>query len=756
MQIALLMRDNLVLDPKACKLPFRLFSDRLATLFTMSVKISDFGKKVGMSPAELKKKLKELGFEVKPQARVIDEETAKLVEDRLQKIPAEQAVPAHAAEEMPEEKDTVKVYEEFIEKELDKEIIKSQRKMTAGKDATSKPAVAKIKKILPESAPPASKVVISPTGEIEIPEAITVKEFSEKTGLNPVKVIGELMKNGIRANINQSIDFETASIIADDFGIKLKRKRSAALAEDISMGNLEMLLQEKDERDLVVRPPIVTVMGHVDHGKTKLLDAIRETDIVSTEAGGITQHIGAYQIEKNGRKITFIDTPGHEAFTAMRARGAKLTDIVILVVAADEGVKPQTVEALDHAKEASVNIIVAINKIDKEDINIDRVKAQLAELSLQPEDWGGKTPMIPVSAMTGEGIPMLLEMILLVADVENLRANPNRPAVATVLEAHLDKNLGPLASVIVNTGTLRLHDAMVVGEIYGRVKTMKNHLGENTEVAPPATPVRISGLESTPRAGDIIQVVANLEEASRKAEQIGLLRTGSGANAAAQGLEQIMSAIQAGKLKILKVIVKADSLGSLEAIKLSLSQVKKDEVSIKIIHSGVGSITESDVMMAAASAGIVVGFNTIANSYVQNTAARCGVQIFVYQIIYKLIEDLKKILSGLMEPEVTQVTLGRADVRAIFLTEKKSMIVGCRIISGHVENKSRLRVFRKEEGEEKQVGEGFIESLKKNNDVVHQIAEGNECGIKFVGNVKLQEGDVLESWKEERKNRMIT
>ena len=649
----------------------------------------------------------------------------------------------------PIKSDTAKLYDEVMEKELDKEIIKSQRKMTAGKDA--KPASSKPKKPVQEKLPEKIIAKIQPGDEVEIPEAITVKEFAEKTGLSPVKVIGELMKNGILANINQTIDFETASIIADDFKIKLKRKRTAAAIEDISMGNLETLIKEADEKDLVHRSPIVTVMGHVDHGKTKLLDAIRETDVVSGEAGGITQHIGAYQVEKNGRKITFIDTPGHEAFASMRARGSKITDIVILVVAADEGVKPQTVEALNHAKEAEVPIIVAINKIDKEDINIDRVKAQLAELGLQPEDWGGKTIMAPVSAMTGEGIPMLLEMILLVADMENLKANPNRPAVCTILEAHLDKSLGPVATILVNTGTLRISDSIVVGDICGRVKIMKNYAGVPIKEAFPSMPVRIAGLEGAPHTGEIVQVVGSMEEARRKADEVKTMRDLMSAKSPVGNIEKIMSAIQSGKLKTLKIVVKADTFGSLEAIKQTLSQVKHEDVSIKIIHSGVGNISESDVMMAGASEGLVIGFNTIANLHVKNVAEKTGVQIFTYQIIYKLLDDLKKILSGMLEPEILEVTLGRAEVKQIFMTERKSMIIGCRILSGKIENKSHLRIFRGEA----HVGDGFLASLKRINDVVHSINEGNECGMKFDGEFKLEPGDILESWKEERKARIV-
>lgn len=708
----------------------------------MTVKLSDLSKKTGLSAAELKEKLRSLGMPLKPLARSVDDAAAETLENAL-KIPDERVLDLEAGANH----DTAHIYDYAMEKELDKEIIKSQRKMTAGKDTgkTKKPAGKPV--VTPPPLPPAPR---QPGSDVEIPDVITVKEFSEKTGLSPIKVIGELMKNGITANINQSLDFETATIIADDFGIKLKRKRAGATAEDISMGNLEMLLKEDDERDLSIRAPIVTIMGHVDHGKTSLLDAIRETDVAKTEAGGITQHIGAYQVEKNGRKITFIDTPGHEAFTAMRARGAKITDIVILVVAADEGVKPQTIEALNHAKEAEVPIMVAMNKIDKEGANVDRVKAQLAELGLQPDDWGGKTIMAPVSAATGEGIPTLLEMILLTADSEKLRANPNRPAVATVIEAHLDKNLGPVSTIIVNTGTLHIHDAVVCGKIFGRVKSMKNHLGVSLKEAPPSTPVQISGLESTPSAGDVIQVVGSLEEARRKSSQIGLLRHDQLGTAKASSLENIMANLQAGKLKTLKVVVKADTVGSLDAMKLALSGLKTNEVSLKVIHGGVGGITESDVMMSGASQGVIIGFNTLANPHVADVAARAGVQIFTYQIIYRAVEDMKKILTGLLEPQVQEVIMGRAEVRKIFMTERKTMIVGCRVVSGFIENKSRLRVFRKEE----KIGEGILDSLKKINDVVPKVTEGTECGVRFVGDVKLEEGDVLESWKEERKTRL--
>ena len=714
----------------------------------MSVKLSELAKELNLTTAELKAKFSTIGVELKSTARTVDDISADMLRSALTTAPVAEVVDN---EDVFEDVETVVDIVDYHEKELDCEIIKSQRKMTAGnKDTKAKKNAAK-----PASPSQIAQVLNQrPTGPVvfEIPDVITVKEFSEKTGVNPIRIIGELMKNGILANINQSIDYETASIIADDFGIKIKNKRAAAAIEDISSGNLELLLEEKDHGLLVERPPVVTIMGHVDHGKTSLLDAIRESKIAKGEAGGITQHIGAYQVENNGRKITFIDTPGHEAFTSMRARGAKVTDIVILVIAADEGPKPQTIEALNHALAAEVPIIVALNKIDKEGINLDKVKGQLAEIGLQPEDWGGTTIVAPVSAHTKQGIPNLLDMVLLVADMNQYKANPNRLAVCTVLESHVDKSMGPVATILVNTGTLKHQDPFIVGDIFGRVKVMKNDKDETIQIAGPSTPVQIAGLEKTPNAGDVLQVVSSVEEARSKASQIGIHRIDETAGANTKTLEYIMSAIKEGRLQQLKIVLKADTLGTLEALKLSVGQIKHEDITVKIIHSAVGQISETDVMMAAATPGvIVIGFNTEANLHVKEVANRNNVQVFTYQIIYKLIEDIKKILTGMLEPDVQQVTLGRAEVRAVFMTQRKLMIVGCKVISGKVENKTRLRVFR----DDKQIGEGVLGSLKKNTDQVHDMQEGSECGIRFEGDVKLQEKDILESWKEERRKKVV-
>lgn len=677
-----------------------------------------------MSQKELKAQSKALGFDI-ANAKEIEDEMAELLEVEL------------AAEE----KDTADVYDEMIAQEMEKELVKKQRKKTAAKKTdTSKKSEEK---------------EVSVKGRtIEIEDTISVKEFAEKAELSAAKIIGELMKNGILANINQQLDFETASVIAEELGLKLKRKRGSAAVEDIFAGNLEKLLAEDDASVLEKRPPVVSVMGHVDHGKTKILDAIRETNVVDGESGGITQHIGAYQVvvpsekkDLKGKVITFLDTPGHEAFTSMRARGAKTTDIAILVVAADEGVKPQTIESINHAREANIPIIVAINKMDKENANPDKVKAELAEQGLQPEEWGGDTTMVPVSAMTGEGITTLLEMILLTADMGELKGNSNRPAVGTVVEADLDSSFGPVATVLINTGTLKVMDNVIIGSTYGKVKAMIDHTGKKLKELNPSGVARIAGLDETPKSGDILQVVTNEKEARTQAIKIKEMLKNEEFKKSGMGVSEIMARIQEGSLKILKLIVKTDTKGSLEAIKQSLEKIKSDDVAIKIVHSGVGSITESDVMMAAAGGGIVAGFHVDANSHVKKMAEREGVEVVIYEIIYELIDDVKKLLTGMLEPEIVVNELGKATVKAIFFTGKKNMIVGVKVTEGMLEKDSNLRVVRGEEN----IGEGKLTALKVVSEDVKNVEVGNECGITFEGKLKLEEGDILEAYKEEKK-----
>ncbi|MFH1284591.1 MAG: translation initiation factor IF-2 [Candidatus Peregrinibacteria bacterium] len=703
----------------------------------MSTKLADLAEKLDLSLKDLKEKLKELGFEISPRSRVIDDEIAELVLDELGKDDAEDGESSSGG-------DVAEIYDELIAKEREREIIKSQRKKTAGKDAKKEEIKTQV------------SVQVDYSKAIDIPDTITVKEFAEKTGIKIAKIIGELMKNGILANINQQIDFDTAQIIADDMGVKIKRIRSVAGAEEFMTGDISKLLSEDDKNLLKERPPVVCVMGHVDHGKTKLLDAIRETNIVAQESGGITQHIGAYQVQKKGKLITFLDTPGHEAFTSMRARGAKATDIAILVVAADEGIKPQTVEAINHAKEAGVPIIVALNKIDKPGANPDKVKGELTEQGLQPEDWGGKTIVVSVSALTGQGIEDLLDMILLTAEIEGFKANPDREAVGTVIEANLDPNLGPVATVLINTGTLKIMDNIIVGNTYGRIKLMKDYTGNSIHTAGPSMPVLIAGLHATPKSGDILQVVKDEKTAKNKAEEIHLISKKENEEKMS-GINQIISNVKSDK--ILKLVVKADTKGSLEAIKQSILKIKDEEVAVKVIHSGAGSVTRSDIMMAAASGGMVVAFHSDFDSpHVKKTADREGVEVRMYSVIYDLLGDIKKILSGLLEPEIERVVIGRASVKQIFLTKKKDMIIGCKVLSGKIENKGKITVIRGKNAtdEDNIAGEGMIESLRKVDEVVKEIGEGNDCGIKFSGDVKLEDGDILEIYKEVEKRRTLT
>jgi translation initiation factor IF-2 len=703
----------------------------------MSKKLSDIAKQLNISSKDLQEKILELGFEINKTAKTIDDDLAELLIEELEE---------NSSEETPQDADEAKIYEEIYDQQLDREIVKKQRKRMAGKDSGKDKKSAKKEDDTSEQKP-------NKKNFIEIPAIISVKEFSEKTGLNAAKVIGELMKNGILANINQQVDFDTASIIAKDLGINIKKKRNEAAIEDLMSGDLAALLKEDDPTDLENRPPTVSIMGHVDHGKTKILDYIRKANVVAGEAGGITQHIAAYQVVKNGKKITFLDTPGHEAFTAMRARGAKATDIAILVVAADEGVKPQTIEAIHHAQEAGIPIIVAVNKIDKENANPEKVKAELAEHGLQSEDWGGTTIMAPVSAITGEGMDNLLDMILLVAEMETLQANPNRKAVGTVIESHLDKSLGPVATIIVNTGTLKIMDNVVIGTTHGRIKLMKDHNGKNVKEAEPSRPVLIVGLSKTPKSGDILQVVKDEKTARTQANQIRLLQENAkttGGSAA----QELIARINSGKLKTLKVVLKADTKGSLEAIIQSLNKIKDDEVAIKVIHSGVGNITEGDVIMASASQGLVIGFHVDSSFQVERTAEREHVEIFKYKIIYKLIDDIVGLLSGLIEPETVEVVIGKADIKQIFFTGKKELIIGCKIRNGKIQNKAMARVFRGDN--EKPVGELQIESLRRVNDTVDELKEGNECGIRITGYKDVQEGDTLEIYKKETRVRTLT
>jgi translation initiation factor IF-2 len=585
---------------------------------------------------------------------------------------------------------------------------------------------------------------ILPTGPIDLPPALTVKEFSERLGVSPSVVIRDLLQNGVIASLNQTIDYETAAIVAADLGGEV---RPMTLDLRIAAGDQAGISPE----DLAPRPPVVTVMGHVDHGKTSLLDAIRKTRVTAGEVGGITQHIGAYQVEVHGQRVTFLDTPGHEAFTAMRARGAKVTDIAILVIAADDGVMPQTREAADHARAAGVPIIVALNKMDRADANPDRVKQQLTELNLVVEEYGGDVVFVPVSARTGEGIDTLLEMILVVAELGNYRAAPAIPANGSVIEAKLDKARGPVATVLVENGTLSVGSVIVVGGYSGRIKALFNDKGKRIRGGDPSTPVEVLGLDGVPQAGDRFQVVADERTARALAQAQRRESDGQAASASRDStVEALMEGIRLGTLKDLNLIIKADVRGSLEAIAGSIGtladreQVQR-EVRTKVIHSDTGNVTESDVMLAAASRGLIIAFNVRTEPGARRLADAQGVQVRSYNIIYQMIEDIDRLLSGMLEPEYREVVQGEAEVRQVFKIGRTHAAAGCYVSSGTIPRNAQVRIFRGGE----QLFQGRLESLRRFKDDVREVQTGYECGIAVAGFTDFQEGDVLQAYARE-------
>lgn len=578
--------------------------------------------------------------------------------------------------------------------------------------------------------------IVRPT-YVEIGESINVQEFSKLIKREVNEVIKALFMLGVMVTINQDIDFDTAQLIGDNFGVEVGQR---APEEDPT----EIPEVDDPPEKRVPRPPVITVMGHVDHGKTSLLDAIRKTNVTSREAGGITQHIGAYKVNYQGKQIVFLDTPGHEAFTAMRARGAQVTDVAILVVAADDGVMPQTIEAINHAKAAKVPIIVAINKIDRPGANPDHVKQQLAEHELIPEDWGGDTIMVPVSAHQKTGISDLLEMILLVAEMQELKANPNLPAHGTIIEAQLDKGRGPVATVLVQRGTLHIGDTIIAGTSYGKVRAMINDRGEKVKKALPSTPVEVLGLNDVPAAGDILDStdektargVAEKRIAKKKEEEIKLNSKVS--------LDDLFQRIKEGEIKELNIVVKADVQGTIEALKASLEKIKNDEVKVAVVHAGVGAITESDVMLASAANALIIGFNVRPDANARKAAETEKVDVRTYRVIYDAINDVEAAIKGMLAPKFKEVIQGRVEIRQL-ITISKLKIAGCYVVEGKVTNSSKVRVVR----DGIVVHEGVIESLRRFKDDVKEVAQGFECGITLEKFSDLKEGDIFEVYDME-------
>lgn len=567
-------------------------------------------------------------------------------------------------------------------------------------------------------------------------EGETVSSLANKLGVSAPDIIKKLISLGLMMNLNQVISFENAEIVVLDYGKTLKKSET----RDIS--NFEEYEVIDDEADLVLRPPVITVMGHVDHGKTTLLDYIRKSHVAAGEAGGITQAIGAYQIDYNGSKITFIDTPGHAAFTAMRARGASVTDIVIIVVAADDGVMPQTKEAVEHAISAGVPIVVAVNKMDKPSANPDKIMQEMAELNLTPEAWGGNIPFVNISAVTGVGIDSLLDTVLAIAEVSELKANPNRYAIGTVIETRADKALGSVASILIQNGTLRLGDPIVAGTVYGRIRTLKNDQGVNIISAGPSTPVEITGLNGSPAAGDKFMAFESEKEAKEIAEKREIEAKNQKQKKEVVSFDDLFNKIKGGAKEI-KVVLKCDVRGSEEAVKSALEKLSTDEVKIKVIRSGIGGITESDVILANASDAIIIGFNVVPSNITKDVAKEYGVEIRLYQIIYKLVEEMELAMKGMLDPEYEEKVLGTASIKRMFKFSKVGSIAGCIVTSGIIKNKAQVRVIR----DGVIIYDGIIASLQREKDTVKEVKNGLECGITIENFNDLKEGDIFEVYE---------
>ncbi len=582
--------------------------------------------------------------------------------------------------------------------------------------------------------------------KIILPYSISVRDLAEKMEASPIQVIKVLMANGVMASINQNVDFDTAAVVASELGFEPELEKIEEEEKPEAKGEVPLwrqVIADEKEEDLQPRPPVVTMLGHVDHGKTTLLDAIRKTNVAGGEEGGITQHIGAYQIDHKGRKITFLDTPGHAAFTSMRARGAQGADIVILVVAADDGVMPQTREAANHAKAAHVPIVVALNKMDLPSANPELAKQQLSEIDLVPDEWDGDTIVVPVSATKMQGLDDLMEAILLVADNKEIKANPKGEVFGTVVEAELDKFRGAMATLLLQNGTIKVGDTILAGKAHGRIKAMFDFLGNRIKKAGPSTPIAVMGMNDVPRAGDIFRVVESEKEARAIVEELKL-EEGQKSDVPRVTLEDLFERLQAGEEQELRLIVKADVQGSLEPIVNSLKEIgeKQPDVSINILHQETGNVTESDIMLAAASDAVVIGFAVDADNAARRLAESEGVSIRLYTIIYRLIEDIEKALKGMLEPEMVERTIGKAKVLATFKVSRFKVAAGCRVIDGEIRRNGKIRVIRNS----KVVFDGEIGSLKRGKDDVREVREGFECGIALKQFHEFEEGDLLECY----------
>ncbi len=693
-------------------------------------RMQEVAKELNVSVKEINNVLSEWGFKKKSNFAYLSDEELNIVYETFQdRVKAEKEKEEKKAEEKEKkekkEETAVAVKEERKEEREIKEEKKEKKEKKEVKEVKEEKKEKRVEKKKEED-----EIKI-----LTIPEVITVRELAEMLDVSPNDIIARLLKRGILATINQGVDPNVAVEIAEEYGYLAEVKKEEEEKEEIEK-------EETAPENLQPRPPIVVIMGHVDHGKTTLLDTIRRSRIAEKEKGGITQHIGAYMVETpDGKKITFLDTPGHEAFTSLRARGAKVTDIAVLVVAADDGVMPQTIEAINHARAFNVPIIVAVNKIDKPNADPMKVRRELSEHGLIPEDWGGDTIFVDVSAKTGQNVDQLLEMILLLADILELKADPTKRAKGTIIESKLDRHRGPVATVIVQEGTLRVGDIFVAGATYGRVRAMFNDRGERLKEAPPSTPVEILGFEDLPDPGDTLVVV----ESEKKAKQIAEQRREKKEQKVVTGfkLEELFKKIQEGDIKELNVIIKADTIGSLEAIKKSLEELSTEKVNIRVIHGAVGGISENDVMLAKATNAIIIGFNTRPDPKVREVLEREKVDLRLYSVIYQVIDDIKKAMEGLLEPVEREILLGSAEVRATFKIKGVGTVAGCYVLDGKIVRNAKARLIR----DGVVIYDGEIENVRRYKEDVQEVAKGYECGIKLKNFNDIKVGDIIECYE---------
>jgi len=693
--------------------------------------VKDYANESGFSVQEILEKCKELDIKVSNADDYLDDDGIIMLDNTMTLISTETEMDFNDQDELDEVVDNIMMDTKYSSKDNS---VKKQKLKKKGKIEQSKNDYLKNKKEMYKNKEKLSTNAID-ENVILYKEGMSLNDLASELDVSGTELVKKLFTMGMMISLNQSIDFENAEIISLEYGKTLKREET----QDIS--NFEEYEIIDNESDLINRPPVITIMGHVDHGKTSLLDYIRNSHVVDKEFGGITQHIGAYQISYKDNKITFIDTPGHAAFTEMRARGASITDIVIIIVAADDGVMPQTKEAIDHALAANVPIVVAVNKIDKPEANVERIKTQMAENNITPEEWGGTIPFVEISAKTGAGIDNLLDTLLVISEMEELKANPNRYAVGTVIESRVDKNIGGVATLLIQNGTLRLGDPVVVGTTHGRVRTFKNDLGENVVEAGPSTPVEITGLSDNPSAGDKFMAFES-EKLAREIAEKRLVQSKSIVKKEVVSFDSLFEKLQGGTKEI-NVVLKCDVRGSEEAVKNALEKIDVEGVKVKIIRSGIGTITESDIVLANASNAVVIGFNVVPNNITKEIAKEYSVELRLYTIIYKLVEEMELAMKGMLDPEYEEKVIGTCEVRKIFTFSKVGKIAGVMVTSGIIKNTSNVRVVR----DGVIIYDGKVGSLQREKDSVKEVKSGYECGVTIDGYSDIKEQDVFEFYE---------